>query len=129
MNNLAQKLKTTKVFSLIDGVILVIMVLVCIIPLIILSNRANGQSVRISYDDTTYSYALNENCEIKLKDGAIVIKIEDGKVWVQTSDCANGQCKKSGKISKSGESIVCLPNALSVKIEGDDFDASTGGRK
>ena len=41
-----------------------------------------------------------------------------GKVWVEDADCPDKICQKHKAISKKGESIVCLPNRIVVKIAG-----------
>ena len=51
--------------------------------------------------------------------GAVIVR--DGKVFVPEADCPDKLCGKS-EISKSGSSIVCLPNHLSVIIEGGKKD-------
>ena len=129
MNDLAQKLKKSKPFSVWDAVVIAVFILLCCLPLLSLINRERGKTVKIVFDSEVQTYSLDADREIPLKDGAIVVRIENGEAWVSTSDCESGLCKRSGKISESGQSIVCLPNRLTVKIEGDGFDVSTGGAK
>ena len=47
------------------------------------------------------------------------IAVRDGKAAVIESDCPGGDCMHSGWISESGRSIICLPNRVEVRIEGD----------
>lgn len=54
------------------------------------------------------------------------IVVRDGKVYVESSDCPGGDCVRSGGISRQGQSIVCLPNRMTVYIEGSDLDAVIG---
>lgn len=44
--------------------------------------------------------------------------IEDGKAYVTEADCPDGICVKQGKISRTGQTIVCLPHKLVIEIEG-----------
>ena len=127
MNNLAEKLKKSKPFSLLDGVVIALFIVLCCLPLLSLIGKKEGKIVKISYEGNEQSYDLSVDREILLKDGAIIVKIENGQVWVSASDCESLACVKSGKISMSGQSVVCLPNRLTVKIVGDEFDLSTGG--
>ena len=55
-----------------------------------------------------------------------VVVIKDGKVSVTEASCKNQVCVKHSEISLSGESIVCLPNRLIVRIEGGS-DEEGGG--
>jgi len=54
-----------------------------------------------------------------------VICIEDGEVFMHLASCPDGYCIEQGRISKTGEMIVCLPNRVTVAIEGaeEEFDA------
>lgn len=45
-----------------------------------------------------------------------IIEIKGGKVRILSSTCPNHTCVSSGWISKSGQSIVCVPNHLLIKI-------------
>lgn len=45
-------------------------------------------------------------------------------VQVTESDCPNGDCMRTGRISRSGESIVCLPARISIQLTGG---ADSGG--
>lgn len=49
-------------------------------------------------------------------------------VWVAQSDCPTQDCVHTGKITRSGESIVCLPNRLTVSLTGGSggIDAAIG---
>ena len=59
-----------------------------------------------------------------------VVMINGGKVSVSEASCKNKVCVRHGAISRSGESIVCLPNRLVVRIEsgpeeGGGYDSVT----
>lgn len=64
--------------------------------------------------------------EITSEFGFNKIIIESGKVRVSESSCDNKLEIKAGEISRSGQSLICLPNRLVVTIEGkDEYDAVT----
>lgn len=88
----------------------------------------SGQTVVIRCGNSVYgSYPLAENRTVTIdRDGLHnVIRIEHSQVFMEESSCAGGQCISQGKISHSGESIVCLPNQLVAEItgEGAEYDA------
>ena len=62
--------------------------------------------------------------------GCNIIEIVTGTAEVTWSDCASQVCVRTGKISRPGEVIACLPHHLLVAIEGDrrteDIDAIAG---
>ena len=41
-------------------------------------------------------------------------------VWVERSDCPTQDCVHTGHISRSGQSIVCLPARVIVRLEGGE---------
>lgn len=65
--------------------------------------------------------------EVTSKEGKLKVKVQDGKVWVSESSCKDKICINSGSISRTGESIVCLPNRITISIKGDsgEFDTTT----
>lgn len=48
------------------------------------------------------------------------ILVENGKIRFQEANCPDLVCVKTGWLEKSGDMAVCLPNKVSVKIEGSD---------
>lgn len=66
-------------------------------------------------NEIIYNKSIYVNHTITTDSNTIVIK--DGVVYVSDADCKNQVCVKSGKISKKGESILCLPNKTIVTIE------------
>jgi hypothetical protein len=50
--------------------------------------------------------------------GTNTIKVDSGTVEMTHSDCPDKVCVKTGKISRVGRSIVCLPNKVYVEIVG-----------
>lgn len=51
-----------------------------------------------------------------------VIKVEAGKIFFAESDCPGQDCVHSGGIRDSGRVLVCLPNAVEIRIISDDSD-------
>ena len=47
------------------------------------------------------------------------LKVKSGKVAIVESDCPGMDCVHSGWIQEKGRSLVCLPNRVEVRIEGE----------
>lgn len=62
-----------------------------------------------------YEGKIEEDKQIKLENNTVVIK--NGEVFMKEATCKNQICVKHKKISKSGESIVCLPNRVTVQTK------------
>lgn len=68
------------------------------------------QNNEIIYDQ---SIKLDKTVDI----GTNCVTIKNGEVFVSNASCKNQICVNTGKISKKGESIVCLPNKVIVEIK------------
>lgn len=87
-----------------------------------------GQKVQIQVDGKPYAiYSLAENQTIEITGHGHTnkITIKDGTVQMAYSDCKNQICVHDGSISKTNQSIVCLPNKVLIEIVGgeEEFDA------
>lgn len=61
----------------------------------------------------------------------VKLKVEPGAISFYRSDCPDKTCIRTGKISKPGQSAVCLPGKVSVRIvsgnnSSNAFDGYTG---
>ena len=67
----------------------------------------------------TIELKKGESYDIPIKaDGFNLISVRDGSISITSSDCRNEDCMKMGTISHGGESIICLPNRLSIRRSG-----------
>lgn len=55
--------------------------------------------------------------------GENVIAYGNNEIYVKSSDCKNQTCVNFGKISSSGQSIICAPHKLVVRLKGGDDPA------
>ena len=53
----------------------------------------------------------------------VVFEVKDGKARFVSSDCPDKICVNTGFIDKKGQTAVCLPNRLVLRIAGGDADA------
>lgn len=61
--------------------------------------------------------------------GTNALVIENGAAYMLSADCPDALCVKRGPVRYAGETIVCLPHALTVTVtEGGaaEFDAVSG---
>lgn len=97
------------------------LIIVAVIFLVLwLIPKPQGGTVIISLNGEVYrEVSLDENSVIPIETdfGKNTVVIENGEVFVTDADCPDGLCEKD-RISKGGESIVCLPNRLSVTVGG-----------
>ncbi len=94
--------------------------------------RQGGRFVVVEQNGReTARYSLSEDRteRIETEGGYNLLVIEGGEVFLRAADCPNLLCVKTGKIRYAGQSIVCLPHKLAVRIVGgaSGLDAVTGG--
>lgn len=88
--------------------------------------REGGDTVRVTVDGELYGeFSLDEDrtVEITSHGGYNVLVIKDGEAHVDSASCPDGICVAHKPISRSGESIVCLPNKVvitAVEQNGED---------
>lgn len=86
-------------------------------------NTKNVDSIEIYMDNKLYkTYDINDKQEIKIKskEGYNIVKIHDKGVEIIEASCPDKVCIHQGFITKSSESIVCLPNKVHIKITTED---------
>ncbi len=78
--------------------------------------RKDGKTVRV-YEDNKLKYEGSLLIDKTVELSHNTVKIKDGKAYMESSSCKNKICINTGKISNSGESVVCLPNKVIIEIE------------
>ena len=110
----------------------VIVVLVVVIGLgwflkdIVFPDTSDKEAVIKVNTDIYTTLSLNSGNEhqdipINLPENNFVhVVTENDNIWVEDASCPDKVCVKTGVISKTGQSIVCLPNKTVVYIEGSE---------
>ncbi len=94
----------------------------------LLFTAQRGSLVQIRVDGrVTETLPLDRNItrQITTEYGTNVLVIENGEAFVSSADCPDGVCKNMGRISKNGQSVICLPHKLVIEISGQQQDDSS----
>ena len=94
----------------------------------------NGDTVTVTVDGNVYAtFSLDENMSYDIvtgKDSNNInrLVIKDGKASVEYATCPDGICASHRPISRSGESIVCLPHkvVITTKTTGNNLVPDIG---
>ena len=85
--------------------------------------RREGGVVVVRVDGAEVErHSLAVNGTFPLNGGSNILVIEDGKAWLSDANCPDHICVKQGKIHYTGQVITCLPNHLTVTVEGGESD-------
>lgn len=118
--------RSTKFWMLLLGALLLVSAVASVLLL-----RARGGSVARVYQDGAllYTIALDEvDAPYTLTvEGAVtnVLYIEPGRICVGRSSCPDQVCVHQGWISNGVVPVVCLPNGLVIRIEGETGELDT----
>ena len=104
----------------------VILAILLVAALLVLSSfltRREGATVTVEINGTLQGeYSLFENGTYVLNGGTNTLVIENGRAYIVNSSCPDHTCENTGKVHYVGQTIVCLPNKLSVTVVGEADD-------
>lgn len=114
------KMKIKKDILLITVIVMIALVVFLFIHFFI---KKDGSMVVVKINgDINYKGSLYQSKELVVdgyQGGSNRIVIQDGFVYMADADCPDKLCEHMGKISKTGENIVCMPHRVVVEIVGD----------
>lgn len=110
-----------------EAIIIITLLMFALVSFFIFRTTGHGSQVEIKIAQKLYgTYALSVDQEIIVKDEdghtLITCYIDEGKIQVISSNCPDKICIDDGSIEKSGQTIVCLPNQIVIKIINDDSE-------
>ena len=108
----------------IDIIVIASLLLLSLIVLLVISlAKKEGAIARVEIGgEIVGEYPLDVNKEYSLNGGTNILTIKDGAAYMTYSECPDHTCERVGKIKFVGETIVCLPNKVSVTIIGNSDD-------
>jgi hypothetical protein len=56
---------------------------------------------------------------IRYKGGYNKVRVEDCKISVIEADCPDEECVKRGWLERPGDSAICLPHRLEIRLTGE----------
>ncbi len=84
----------------------------------------SGETAEIVFAETgevrTVPLDTDATYEITSRGVTLSVCVSDGAVSVTDSDCRDGICRRTPAISRPGQSIVCAPAGVVVRISGEE---------
>lgn len=90
---------------------------------VVMLTKKPGEVVVVTVNGEEYArYPLSEDREVVIETerGKNILVIKDGYADITEASCPDGLCERQRKIDESGESLVCLPNKVTVTVIGGD---------
>ena len=107
-------------------IIVVASILVLAIAVLLAVNltKTQGAYAEVVVDGNVVGkYPLDVDGVYSLNGGTNTLTIKDGKAYMSFSNCPDHTCENTGKVSHVGQTIVCLPNHLTITIIGESADS------
>lgn len=92
------------------------------IAAIFIMNRPGGGSrtAVIRCGDIRHELALDEDGLFRFDGIDAEFELKNGKIRLTKASCPDKICEKTGYIGSSGQSIICVPNKITVAVVGSD---------
>lgn len=104
-------------FRVWDVVVIVLVLALLAAALYMILAPTQGRSAEIYVDGTLVATVRLDHQE-RIDLNGLTVVVEEGSIHVEDADCPDKICERMGKISKAGETIICLPNRVVIKILG-----------
>ena len=108
-----------------NDIILIFSVIVLCVAAIFFFNSAKqegGRAVVLIDGKEVASYSLDADREVRLEnnDGYNILVIKDGYAYIKEASCPDKICVNNTKKKYNGETLICLPNKITVKIVSEN---------
>ncbi len=115
-------MKNRKIFSLKDAVAIALIILGIFLSFAVLEKAKKAAQAVILVHSKVYKIVpLSENKIFKVywkNKYLMTVEVKSGAIRVEKSTCKRKICVHTGWISRSGQSIVCVPNRVIIYTEG-----------
>lgn len=109
-----------KAFSAPAVIICAVLLVLSAVVILLQNFGADAKNVGIYKDGKIIAtLPLDEDAEYKISGADITVKIQNGAAFIQETSCKCKTCQNFGKLSKAGQTAVCLPNKVHIEILGD----------
>ena len=98
-----------------------LLLLALVLYLLLGATRQEGGQVVVCVNGVeTERHPLSADGTYPLNGGSNILVISGGQAWLSEANCPDLLCVRQGKIHYTGQSIICLPNRLTVTVEGGE---------
>ena len=104
-----------------EAVIIGLILLGSIAAAIIMNRSGSGpRTAVIRCGDVRHELALDEDGLFRFDGIDAEFEVKNGKIRLTEASCPDKICEKTGYIGSSGQSIICIPNKITVSVVGSD---------
>lgn len=103
----------------------IVIIVIGILFLLYFINSKKASNALVYYgSDIILTIDLNIDKEyiVQGDNGEVKIEVKNKQIRVNEENSPYHLCSKQGYISKTGESIICLPNKIIIELPNDEID-------
>lgn len=96
-----------------------LLTVVCAAGLTFFLLRGEGNTVEVVVNGQPFdTYPLGQDARVPIvtEYGSNTLVIQDGRAWMESASCPDGICVAHRSIFRDGETIVCLPNRVTLTV-------------
>jgi hypothetical protein len=105
-----------------DKILIIILFILTLLTFNTKSFFSKAGSAALLYIDGSLVYKIDLNIdkeyELDVVNGTAKIKVTGGKLYMKESPCPRKICVSDSPVFKEGDSLICVPNKIVVKIQG-----------
>ena len=109
--------------------IIILLIIACSFLFVFkLTEKNNNKKAIIYYEDEIIlkvDLNIDKKYQVNGYNGIVDIVVKDGKIKVENENSPLHLCSNQGYINSTYETIVCLPNRITIKIESSENDLDT----
>ncbi len=117
-----------------DVVLACLLVLVAAVPFFVAFDDSPVCAVIEVEGREVAKYSLSEQkngapltVAVPTREGEVTVEIGEDYAVIKDSPCPAHTCIKNGPVTRSGQTVICLPCRLTVRITGEaEYDGITG---
>lgn len=104
-----------------EAVIIGLIVLGSLAVIILMNNSRGSKTAVITCGEVKSELSLEKDGVFTPEGpGLAEFEVKDGKIRIVNATCPDKLCEKTGFIGSPGQSIICVPNKITVFIGGEN---------
>mgnify|MGYP003937216443 FL=1 len=101
-----------------DIILFILLIAAAAAGIVLMSGAGSAGSVAVVRVDGVVTRQVDLGVDQTFRVGDVQLQVKDGAIAFIASDCPNKECIHAGWLKTPGSSAACLPNRVSVTIEG-----------
>ncbi len=94
------------------------------------ADKASSAQIVLTNTDEVRTVSLDDDADYEIYSAGVslTVSVRDGEIFVSKSDCKDKICRNTHPISRSGQTIVCVPAGVLIRVlgEGGAVDGVSG---